>query len=310
MCYGQRCISAGRLAALNGRGARAKNCPVTCNRWLERTWSTTSYGQIPGAAVSLEGGPWKRLTLLPLLHGRFEGPGSGAEAAEVIRQCTPRQVLVELCSTRYAEVLAGAIVKLPRQSPLRLDILGNIHGGLLGHEMAPVLLAAREVGAAVVPVDRSRAATRSRVAHRLWHPKLLQGLLRYGSESIRHRYMTALPGNGEDLRRRLETGCPAAYQVLIDERCHYMAHQVRAVVVPDAEVVVVCGALHTAALAQALQRPPKTPIDLAQLAARFLPVWPFFLIAYVVVPGMVACYGVTCAWASYIAPMLVDAAEQ
>merc|ERR1712070_1245771 len=124
-------------------------------------------------------------------------------------------------------------------------------GGLLSHELVDVLRAAREVGAAVVPIDRPRTATRNRVATRLWHPRLLQGLFRYGSHSLRRRELASL-GEVEALRRELETLCFPAYEVLLQERCTYMAQQVRAATAPGAEAIIICGALHCAALGLAL----------------------------------------------------------
>ncbi|CAE8710171.1 unnamed protein product, partial [Polarella glacialis] len=105
----------------------------------------------PSQALQLEvAGPFLekrlKLTIFPVLHGRLSGPGSGEEAAHAIRALAPRQVLVELCAARFGQVLASALLGLPLRPPSRLDILGNIHGGLLQHELAPVLKAARDVG--------------------------------------------------------------------------------------------------------------------------------------------------------------------
>eukprot|EP00928_Gymnodinium_smaydae_P024999 TRINITY_DN20058_c0_g1_i2.p1 TRINITY_DN20058_c0_g1~~TRINITY_DN20058_c0_g1_i2.p1 ORF type:complete len:254 (-),score=26.46 TRINITY_DN20058_c0_g1_i2:137-835(-) len=182
---------------------------------------------LPRLATCLDALPWRQreLLVLPVLHGRVGGPGGGVEAANVIRARAPRQVLVELCARRYADALGSAVLNLRADPPPRLDILANIHGGLLKHELVPVLAAAREVGAAVVPIDRPGSATRSRAAQRLWHPKLLQGLLRYGAHSLRRRAAAALPGEAEALRAELERCCPAAHEVLVSERCSYMAHQ-------------------------------------------------------------------------------------
>ncbi|CAK0805106.1 unnamed protein product [Prorocentrum cordatum] len=169
------------------KGEDLPDLPLAMRR-ARRVLAPAGAAALPPHAVRLEG-PWgRRLLLLPVLHGRLAGPGQSAEeAARAIRALAPRQVLVELCARRYAEAQACAVLGLPPRPPPRLDILGNIDGGLLGHEMAPVLAAAREVGAAVTPVDRPRAATRGRVAHRLWHPRLLQGLLNYGGLSMRLR---------------------------------------------------------------------------------------------------------------------------
>lgn len=248
--------------------------------------------------MQLEGLPQgQRLAVLPLLHGRLQGPGGGAEAANAVRALAPRQVFVELCSARYAEALASAVLGLPSGPPPRADVLGNIHGGLLTHELVPVLKAAREVGAAVIPVDRPRAATRSRVAQRLWHPKFIQGLLRYGGHSLRQRSLADLTTGAEALRRELESSCPAAHEVLVNERCAFMAHQVRASAVPRAEALVVCSALHCAAVAQALRRAPAPGAAdaCARLARRGVPVWPLFVVVYVLVPGVVTYYAA--AWA-------------
>merc|ERR1712083_1097865 len=95
-----------------------------------------------------------------------------------------------------------------------------------------------------------------RMAQRLWHPKLLQGLLRYGGLSVRRREVATLPDDADVLGRELERACPAAYQVLVDERCSYMVQQVRATAVPGAHVVLICGALHSTAIAEALKRGP------------------------------------------------------
>eukprot|EP00401_Gymnodinium_catenatum_P007335 CAMPEP_0117543688 /NCGR_PEP_ID=MMETSP0784-20121206/45188_1 /TAXON_ID=39447 /ORGANISM="" /LENGTH=307 /DNA_ID=CAMNT_0005340471 /DNA_START=1 /DNA_END=924 /DNA_ORIENTATION=+ len=260
-------------------------------------------------ALELDGAgaaTWRQLTVLPVLTGRVDGPAGGLAAAEAVRKATPRQVLVELCASRYAEALGSALLGLPTGPPPRLDILGNIHGGLLMHELVPVLLAAREVGAAVVPIDRPRSATRSRVAQRLWHPRLIQGLLRYGGHSLCQRETMVLPGDAYALDRELERHCPAAHEVLVDERCRYMAHQVRAAAAPGADVVLVCGALHYASVAEALRRSPPKDFDFIGLARRTVPVWPLYVATYVIIPGALACYVVVGAWMSFVAPALAD----
>lgn len=92
-----------------------------------------------------------------------------APSAPVLGGCSKGArpgLLVALC-------LQGALSKEradPQTKPK--DLLGNIHSGLLGHELSVVLQAAREVGAAVVPVDRPGKAIRSRVGQLLWHPRL------------------------------------------------------------------------------------------------------------------------------------------
>eukprot|EP00929_Paragymnodinium_shiwhaense_P101381 TRINITY_DN64437_c0_g1_i1.p1 TRINITY_DN64437_c0_g1~~TRINITY_DN64437_c0_g1_i1.p1 ORF type:complete len:338 (+),score=71.48 TRINITY_DN64437_c0_g1_i1:44-1057(+) len=277
-------------------------------------------GEVAGGSSSSSSSPPKtrpRITLLPILNGRVAGPGGGVEAAEAIRERAPQHVLVELCPTRYAEVLQCGVEGSPAKPPPRVDVLGNIHGGLLAHELVPVLLAARDVGAAVVTIDRSRAATRSRVAQRLWHPKLLQGLMHYAGYSLRQRSSASpVGGDSEVLRKELETRCPAAHQVLIDERCTYMAHQAHATAMAasaTADVMVVCGALQLSSLAQALQRHllPKPAQkqqqedeELARLAKRNVPVWPLYLLAYGIIPAGLAAYAVVGAVQSILLPAL------
>jgi len=250
--------------------------------------------------------------LLPLLHGRLQGPGGGAEIARAVRARAPRQVFVELCSARYAEALASAVLGLPAGPPPRVDVLGNIHGGLLAHELVPVLQAAREVGAAVIPVDRPRAATRSRMAQRLWHPKFIQGLLRYGSHSLQQRGVADPQAGAEALRKELESCCPAAHEVLVNERSAFMAQQVRTVAIPRTEAMVVCSALHCAALATALRRAPLPDAAdaLARLARRGVPTWPLFVVVYGVVPVSLTCYAAAWAWGSLLELGEAPAAQQ
>merc|ERR1719401_2895802 len=195
------------------------------------------------------------------------------QAAQAIRATAPRQVLVELCAARYGQVLMTAVAGLPPRPPPRVDLLGHIHGGLLGHELSLVLKAARDVGAAVVPIDRPGTAIRSRIGQILWHPRLLQGLLRYGSYSLLKRSAARLPQDGEAFRRELESHCPAAHRVFVEERSACMATQIRAAAAPGADAVVVCGAPHCGALAEALRRPPREGAadDLARTARRFVP---------------------------------------
>jgi len=232
------------------------------------------------------------LTFLPLLHGRLEGSGSSVEAAEKIRQTEPRHVFVELCSKRYGEVLESVLLGVPLRQPPRIDVLGNIHGGILAHELVPVVRAARDVGAAVVPVDRQRATTRNRVAQRLWHPKFIQGLLRYGVHSLQWRALARLPHDAEVLRHKLEEYCPAAHDVLVSERCRFMAHQIRTIADPNTTAVVVCSALHCTNLAAVLRSPPSpdSANKTARLALRGVPVWPLFLMTYVIAPVALTSY--------------------
>lgn len=245
----------------------------------------------------------QNLTLLPLLHGRLEGAGSGAEAAETIRQTVPRHVFVEMCSKRYGEVLASVLLGLPLRQPPRIDVLGNIHGGILAHEFVPIVRAARDVGAAVIPVDRQRTTTRNRVAQRLWHPKFIQGLLRYGVHSLQRHALARLPHDAEALRHKLDEYCPAAHDVLVNERCRFMAHQVRTVADPRAGAVVVCSALHCTNLAALLRSAPSpdSANAMARLAQRGVPVWPLFLTAYVIVPAALVGYLVSYMQASLVA---------
>eukprot|EP00434_Breviolum_minutum_P016956 symbB.v1.2.014959.t1/scaffold1058.1/size194011/6 len=254
----------------------------------------------------------RELTTLPILHGQRTGPGSGEEAAEVIRQLRPRQVMVELCQRRYGQVLSSMMMGLPMGPPSKLDILGNIHGGLLQHEFCPVLGAARAVGAAVLPIDRSQAATRSRVAHRLWHPRLLQGLLSFASYSLRRQRdaaSMAIPSDAEDLRKQLEQLCPAAHDVLIEERSFYLAQQVSASALQD-DLVVVCSAPICAHFVTRLQQvlemenPEAASQKLLLLAKRSVPVWPLYLFAYGIVPSGITAYALLCAWESFLAPAL------
>uniref|UniRef100_A0A7S1RGL9 Uncharacterized protein n=1 Tax=Alexandrium catenella TaxID=2925 RepID=A0A7S1RGL9_ALECA len=276
---------------------------------LPAAWRTLGCRACGGTAAASEGLPphaWRleglpsdqRLTLLPLLQGRLQGPGGGAEAASAVRARAPRQVFVELCPSRYAEALASVVLGLSTGPPPRVDVLGNIHGGLLMHELVPVLQAAREVGAAVIPVDRPRAATRSRMAQRLWHPKFIQGLLRYGSHSLRQRTAADPRAGAEALRKELESCCPAAHEILVSERSAFMAHQVRTAAIPRAEAVVVCSALHCAALASALQRAPAPDAAdaFARLARRGVPTWPLFLVVYGLVPAVATYYAASWAW--------------
>lgn len=240
------------------------------------------------------------------MQGRVRGPGGTLEAADAIRATSPRQVLVELCTQRYADVLACALLGLPTKPPPRVDILSNIHGGLLAHEFVPVLQAARAVGAAVVPVDRSQRATRSRVAQLLWHPRLVSGLLGYGAASLRWQ-VAALPiDDAEMMREELKRVCPPAYNVLVDERCSFMAHQVEVVAIPGAHTVFVCGALHSEATARLLRAGVAKDADLAALAKRSVPVWPFYTLAYVVIPGAFAAYVTAHVLAGVVAPLFAE----
>jgi len=273
------------------------------HRWC----ANSATQQLPTHAVEVEAAGQRKVVLLPVLQGRVDGSGgSGAEAAAAIRAQKPQQVLVELCTSRYGEVLMDTVLGLPPRPPTRLDILGNIHGGLLGHELSPVLGAAREVGAAVTPVDRPRAALRSRVAHGLWHPRLVQGLLRFGAHSLRKRALAKLPVDAEALRKELESNCGAAHEVLVEERATCMAAQIRAAAMPRTQVMVVCGALHCHALAEALRRAPTDGAadEMARLGRRFVPLWPLYAIAYVIIPAAVTGYAFSCAWDSFIAPAL------
>jgi len=245
----------------------------------------------------------QNLTLLPLLHGRLEGAGSSTEAAETIRQTVPRHVFVELCSKRYGEVLAAVLLGLPLRQPPRIDVLGNIHGGILAHEFVPIVRAARDIGAAVVPVDRQRATTRNRVAQRLWHPKFIQGLLRYGVHSLQRRALARLPQDAEALRHKLDEYCPAAHDVLVNERCRFMAHQVRTIADPSTSANVVCSALHCTNLAAVLRSAPSpdSANAMARFAHRGVPVWPLFLTAYVIVPAALASYLISWTQVSLVA---------
>lgn len=296
------------------------NASARC-RCLARPLSSAAVGaiELPAQALRLEvAGPYRenrlKLVFLPVLHGRLHGPGSGEEAAEAIRALRPQQVLVELCPRRYGEVLAMALLGLPARPPSKLDILGNVHGGLLQHELVPVLKAARAAGASVVPVDRPRTATRSRIAQRLWHPKLIQGLLNFGGYSLRRQRdlsMQAVPGDADELRRELERQCPAAHDVLIDERGFYLAHQVSCSALPGVEAVVVCSAPLCEHLVSELQRmrsaesPQAGANQLLRLARRGVPVWPLYVFAYAIVPVGLVLYAGSSAWES-LAPALFD----
>jgi len=241
------------------------------------------------------------ITVLPLLHGRLEGPGGASEAAAAIRIGNPRQVMVELCAARYAEVLKSVVCGPPLDPPLRVDILSSVHGGLMGREFGPVLHAAREVGAAVIPVDRTRAATRSRVAQRLWHPRAFKGLLEYGARSVLQQGNVTVE-SAEVLRSDLRSSCPPAYDVLIDERCSYMAHQARAAVEPGTTAVLVCGALHHASLSAALSSSRLQTIDLSELAQRGVPIWPIYALWYGLLPTALAYMVVKSFWDRVIPP--------
>ena len=235
-----------------------------------------------------------------------------------IRAMAPRQVMVELCQRRYGQVLTSLLMGLPMKPPSKLDLLGNVHGGLLQHELAPILQASREVGAAVLPIDRPQAATRSRVAHRLWHPKLLQGLLSFAGYSLRRQrdaLSPALPYDADEIRRELERCCPAAHDVLIDERSLYLAQQVAVSSVPDAEVAVVCSAPMSEHLATALRRVPETrkaedpqagASKLLKLAKRGVPVWPLYVFAYGLLPAGLTAYAALCFWDSVLYPALFE----
>lgn len=265
---------------------------------------TTGYVQaLPPHAVRLEDGDW-RFTLLPLLHGRIEGSGGSAtEAAAAIRVAAPRQVLVELCASRYAKALMSAVEGVPAPPPPRLDLLGNVHGGLLGHEFAPILEAARDVGAAIVPVDRSQATLRSRIGQGLWHPRLLQGLIHYGHHSLVRQDVAKL-SDAESLRQELENLCPAAHKVLVEERSICLAQQIRTAAVQKDEVFVVCGAPHFANVVEALKKPPREggADELSRLARRYVPVWPLYGFGYVVVPVAFAAYAVKNLWETVLLP--------
>ncbi|CAE7381345.1 unnamed protein product, partial [Symbiodinium pilosum] len=255
-------------------------------------------------------------------HGRLSGPGSGEEAAMAITAMAPRQVMVELCQRRYGRVLTSLLMGLPLRPPSKLDLLGNVHGGLLQHELAPILEAARKVGAAVLPIDRPQSAIRSRVAHRLWHPKLLQGLLSFAGFSLRKQrdaLSPALPYDADEIRRELERCCPAAHDVLIDERSMYLAQQVAVSSVPDVDVAVVCSAPVSAHLASALRRVPDMQkaedpqagaTMLLKLAKRGVPVWPLYLFAYGLVPAGLAIFAGVCFWDSFLYPALFQDTQE
>jgi pheromone shutdown protein TraB len=262
-------------------------------------------------ATALKAAPWERLTILPVLHG-LHGKHGAEDVAEAIRARAPRQVFVELCTKRYSEVLSSAVLGFPARPPPRVDILGNIHGGLLGFELIPVLKAAREVGAAVVPVDRARAATRNRVGQKLLSPRFMQGLLRYGIYSLQRR-RTARFADSETLRHEFRASCPGAYEVLVAERSSYMAHQLRAAAVPGADIFLACSVLHTAEIVQALRREPQLPSsagvattepDLLELGRRGMPVWPVLMVGYIVIPSMVGLYIASAFWSRFLSPVL------
>ncbi|CAE7296620.1 unnamed protein product [Symbiodinium sp. CCMP2592] len=249
-------------------------------------------------------------------HGRLTGPGSGEEAAQAISALAPRQVMVELCQRRYGQVMTSLQMGLPMRPPSKLDLLGNVHGGLLQHELAPILQAARSVGAAILPIDRPQSATRSRVAHRLWHPKLLQGLLSFAGYSLRKQrdsLSPAQPYDAEEIRRELERCCPVAHDVLIDERSFYLAQQVAVSSVPDTDVAVVCSAPMSTYLVSALRQVPdlqkaKDPqagaTRLLKLAKRGVPVWPLYAFAYGLVPAGLTAFAAVCFWDAFLYPAL------
>lgn len=266
---------------------------------------------IDGAGGSASNAPrWRRLTIYPVLHGRLGGAGGTVEIAQAIQASSPRQVLVELCTSRYSEVLASAILDLPAKSPPRIDILRNVHGGLLSHELVPVLRAARQVGAAVVPVDRASLSTRNRIAQLLLNPSFIKGLLRFGTYSLQRR-ATALPEDAEAIRSEFQAMCPGAHEVLVSERCRYMAHQVQASAASGADVIVVCGALHCSTLAQVLRQGSGSvaaDVRLADLARRGMPVWPVLALGYLGLPALVVSYVASAAWSGLASPVLVPAA--
>mmetsp|Transcript_43164 Transcript_43164/g.122061 ORF Transcript_43164/g.122061 Transcript_43164/m.122061 type:complete len:135 (-) Transcript_43164:25-429(-) len=115
-----------------------------------------------------------------------------------------------------------------------------------------------------------------------------------------------MPKDGQALCRELEESCSAAHRVLVEERSTCMAQQIRTAAVPRAEVFVICGAPNFASLVVALQRPPREggADELARLARRFVPVWPLYVLGYVVVPGALAAYVLGSVWESFIAPAL------
>mmetsp|Transcript_32784 Transcript_32784/g.59938 ORF Transcript_32784/g.59938 Transcript_32784/m.59938 type:complete len:312 (+) Transcript_32784:74-1009(+) len=261
---------------------------------------------LPGHALrlALPSARPSRLTLLQIFHGRLDGPGSALEAAEAIRKFAPRQVLVELCPARYSEVMASAVYGFPMQPPSRLNLLGSIHGGLMAHEFVPILQAARSVGASIVPVDRSRPATENRVAQRLWHPRHLQGLLRYGTSSRKQQQVSASLGQGERLRDEMKEFSPPAFDVLIEERSRYMAHQVQASAIPAAEVFLVCSALHSTSISNLLQRGEALRENLAELAHRSVPLWPLYVAGYGIIPLLLIGVGVASVYEVLLAPLL------
>jgi len=71
-----------------------------------------------------------------------------------------------------------------------------------------------------------------------------------------------------------------------------MAHQVRTIADPSAGAVVVCSALHCTNLAAVLRSAPSpdSANTMARLAHRGVPVWPLFLMAYVIVPAALTSY--------------------
>eukprot|EP00811_Abedinium_folium_P008886 NODE_18212_length_904_cov_12.338481.p4 GENE.NODE_18212_length_904_cov_12.338481~~NODE_18212_length_904_cov_12.338481.p4 ORF type:complete len:88 (+),score=15.74 NODE_18212_length_904_cov_12.338481:519-782(+) len=87
-----------------------------------------------------------------------------------------------------------------------------------------------------------------------------------------------------------------------------MAHQIRAVATPGIDVVVVCSALHCEALSETLRRGGALEVDLAELAERSLPVWPFYVLGYAIIPGAVLCYALASAWESFVVPTLNEMA--
>merc|ERR1712217_887367 len=102
----------------------------------------------------------------------------------------------------------------------------------------------------------------------------------------------------EAFHKELESYCLPAYQVLIDERCRYMAHLIRTTAIPGADIMVVC-----TAVADILRRAPTEDADdMVRIACRNVSIWPLFLFAYGLIPGGIALYAALSVWESFLAP--------
>ena len=233
----------------------------------------------------------KDLRIFGVEHSKLSGPGSGEEAASVVNRIRPRQVFVELDEDRFKSTIQAIKSGKSMTGPSRSDIVGTVHGGLLGRELRGVVEAARSVGSAIYLIDRPH-----RIASKILNPVVFKNFLNYAAKSLNvsnsvNRSNQLEPENNmSQLSEELSKQCPSLYRVMIAEREEFMATQIDSQLINGESALVICGSLHAKGLKNILEDPSKmAQIDLSEITRKGLSLWPLVVFLYLLLPlGIIA----------------------